>query len=474
MADNTDSIAVAESPNHTLGTGGGVPVESSSTNSSICSGASGKENTNHHHQQQQQQHHHQQQKEQQQQKQDRHQQNQQLHPQQYESLNGSTSVIENNVENVNTSISPCPETTKTTLETHQEFSKTKKKNKNKMKRPLNTNFSQEKELVSDKKDNDSGGRESSNGKDVGVPLSSPIMAKPSQSSNTTNNISSSEPSLSFTSPPPPGFHVAMSNLTLETNDESDTVVEPVVQDIAGDLMSGLHPPIHQSMSSAQDLYIVIPDIDRPIYHASPIQPSSPMPLPGLSRPSLAIPAAKAFVDLYYRHLTLGQYSDLCRYYTPNAQKSISVGGAHSVVATRSDIMLQLQSLSQSMFIVRGVVSQDTYDGRGAHILITGVVQTGEVLTQFAHSVGLVAAPPQHGLFSFQIHNDALSLLTGGEDVVTSRGDDVRGRDEQAMPVQNGGGQERWKGDMSTNDTDTFTDGFSKSCTGVSRQTAWHQ
>jgi hypothetical protein len=73
-------------------------------------------------------------------------------------------------------------------------------------------------------------------------------------------------------------------------------------------------------------------------------------------------------------------------------------------------MLQLQSLSQSIFVVRGVVSQDTQDGRGAHILVTGVVHTGEVVSQFAHSVGLVAAP-HHGEFSFQIHNDALSLLT---------------------------------------------------------------
>ena len=147
------------------------------------------------------------------------------------------------------------------------------------------------------------------------------------------------------------------------------------------------------------------------------------------KPSLAVAAAKTFVDLYYPHILHGLSSDLAMYYTPQAQKSISVGGAHSVVASQSEIMLQLSRFSGSNFVVRGVVSQDTFDGYGAHILVTGIVQTtlNTGLTSFAHSISLVRKEQHHirssfagssltrgnsdDEYSFQIHNDALSLLT---------------------------------------------------------------
>jgi Nuclear transport factor 2 (NTF2) domain. len=466
-ADSTDSTVVVAEETGKVAVANPA-IESGSTNSSICSGASGKENANHHEQQQKQQrhrpHHHHYQEQQQLQ-----QQQQQQNLNKY--LNGhGPGVKEYHVESANNGISTRTEATETALGTNQEFQKTRKKNKNKMKRSLCSNSCQEKDVVTEKETSTGTGE-----KNMDVPLSPPLTtSKSSQSCNIGNNHSDNdddnkhEPSLSYTSPPPPGFQAAMSNLKLDKNEESNNVGEPMVEDVAGNFVPGFHPPIHQIMASSQnDLYIVIPDADRPMYSPPPPPPpsysSGTMPFLSPSLPSLAIPAAKAFVDLYYRHLTMGQYSDLCRYYTPNAQKSISVGGAHSVVATRSDIMLQLQSLSQSIFIVRGVVSQDTQDGRGAHILVTGVVQTGEVLTQFAHSVGLVAAP-QHGLFSFQIHNDALSLLTGGDEVVPSRGHDgVRGVDEQSIPpVQNGGGQDIWNGDMSATNGGTATDRLSKS------------
>ena len=93
---------------------------------------------------------------------------------------------------------------------------------------------------------------------------------------------------------------------------------------------------------------------------------------------------------------------------------MSVGGAHSVVGTREDIKLQLSSLAGSNFLVRGVVSQDTFEKAGAHILVTGNMQTtAGIMTPFAHSVDLVL---MNGEFDFQIHNDALSLLTPSEEL----------------------------------------------------------
>ena len=82
------------------------------------------------------------------------------------------------------------------------------------------------------------------------------------------------------------------------------------------------------------------------------------------------------------------------------------------------------------------MAQDTHDSRGVHILVTGIVQTSaragsNNVTPFAHSVCL--APVRHNSngqgsftgseipqqgdyipFAFQIHNDALSILTMGD------------------------------------------------------------
>jgi len=450
---------------------------SSSTNSS-CSGRSGKENTNDPIQHQLQQQHRVQQQQQ----------------QQGEDLNGFTSLggkVKGKVDSASIydAVSTSKDGTAMPLETNTSVTlskaKTKSKNKNnKVKRPLSTNSNG----VMDNHDDHKSVRENSIGEETGLSssppsthsefLNNPLLQPCSSSSGNNNNNSNnrSEPLPSLTSIAPPGFHnISMNTLTLEDSGESD-IATGMAQDMNGEYASGFHPPAHPTMSTTQDLYIVIPPVDRPIYSTGSNFPLS-------CRPSLAIPAAKAFVDLYYRLLTTGHYSELSRYYTPNAQKSISVGGAHSVVATRPEIMLQLQSLSQSIFIVRGVVSQDTQDGRGAHILVTGMVQTGEVLTQFAHSVGLVAVPQQYGLFSFQIHNDALALMaTGGsgggeEEGVVARDcpDHVRGggvAGEQGIQ-QHGDGQERWNRDMSTS-----TNGFSKSVVqdkcGVSSQNGWHQ
>lgn len=135
-------------------------------------------------------------------------------------------------------------------------------------------------------------------------------------------------------------------------------------------------------------------------------------------PSLSVPAAKAFIDLYYSHITSGLSDDLAMYYSPGAQKSVSIGGAHSVVTGRDNIQLQIASFVGSQFVVKSVVAQNTFSG-GAFVLITGIVQTspsaGSQVSSFAHSVNLVAATTHAGCggdpeASFLIFNDALMLM----------------------------------------------------------------
>jgi len=133
----------------------------------------------------------------------------------------------------------------------------------------------------------------------------------------------------------------------------------------------------------------------------------------LNRSSLAVDAAKSFLNLYYPHVENGRSADLALYYTPHAQKSISIGGAHSVVTGKEDIIMQIASLAGTKFLVRGVVAQDAYDFFGANILVTGVAHTTSLgdngsITPFAHSISLT---PVKIPYDFQIHNDALSLMT---------------------------------------------------------------
>ncbi len=248
---------------------------------------------------------------------------------------------------------------------------------------------------------------------------------PSPQNDISKNISTSdEPDQTFLVEPPPlteanmipslppGFQSTLSSLSLDKDrvdalsqhdsnagqdlshhSLSDTTHSNANHQCFADPSLSLRAPLPGSR------YITISEHDRPPILSMPPQNSS-----------LAIAAAKAFIELYYPHITHSPPSDLANFYTPHAQKSISVGGAHSVVATRTDIVLQLTSLSGSIFVVRGVVSQDAYDSRGVHVLVTGIVQTSGVTSQFAHSISLVPAPG-HSEYSFQIHNDALSLLT---------------------------------------------------------------
>lgn len=181
------------------------------------------------------------------------------------------------------------------------------------------------------------------------------------------------------------------------------------------------------------LFIIVPRNERPDS------------LPGQPESSLAVPAARHFISKYYSHFDGSlPINDLIRYYTNKAQKSVSIGGAHSVVTGRRDIEAQILSLAGASFVVRGVVAQDAADGKGVMILVTGTAVTalngsaGGVVASFAHSISLV--PIDDGIlreikrynqhdstgegicsalleavylgYPFQIHNDALALLSG--------------------------------------------------------------
>lgn len=175
-------------------------------------------------------------------------------------------------------------------------------------------------------------------------------------------------------------------------------------------------PPAPSLIPADAAFIIVPKSERPD------------PLPGEQRPSLSVPAARHFIALYYAYLENASPSisiiNLCRFYTTNAQKSISLGGAHSVVNGRNDITAQILSLAGSSFLVRGVVAQDAYDRHGVHILVNGTAKTAGGVFAFAHSVSLspvtdassgsalnleLMAALDVG-YPFQIHNDALAFL----------------------------------------------------------------
>jgi len=152
--------------------------------------------------------------------------------------------------------------------------------------------------------------------------------------------------------------------------------------------------------------IVVPLADRPTPNV--LEPN----------PSMSVPGAKAFIDLYYPCITNGKAEELALRYSPKAQKSVSIGGAHSVVKGRDDIKRQIASLVGSQFAVKSVVAQDLPgDDGGAFVLISGMVQTspaaGGSISPFAHSVSLVPAASvgcsgAPGA-SFVIHNDAMMI-----------------------------------------------------------------
>lgn len=223
--------------------------------------------------------------------------------------------------------------------------------------------------------------------------------------------------------PPPGLEIPsnLSSIRLDDSQELPTPHQPLPSD---------NRPSSSSYASfiqlppADALFIIVPHSER--LETAQGQPEC----------SLAVPAARHFISTYYSHFDgRARIIDLACYYTSEAQKSVSIGGAHSVVTGRTDIATQICNFAGTLFEVRGVVAQDTADRKGVHILVTGIARTslsgsqGGVVASFAHSISLV--PKDVGTLSerggitctallealavgypFQIHNDALALLSG--------------------------------------------------------------
>jgi hypothetical protein len=228
---------------------------------------------------------------------------------------------------------------------------------------------------------------------------------------------------------PPGLEPSAGGTDTPNYNLNHNVPDPSTLNLNDFKQQNNQPAVMQHFSSGSSL--IAPDARFIIVPRAEI----PDPLPGEAHPSLAVPAARHFIASYYSYLENASPSfsigDLAQYYTTKAQKSVSIGGAHSVVQGRKDITTQILSLAGSSFLVRGVVAQDAYDGHGVHILITGTAKTvcnavaGGVLA-FAHSVSLSptnvtsmngSAHPELRVaiesgYPYQIHNDALAFLSG--------------------------------------------------------------
>lgn len=125
--------------------------------------------------------------------------------------------------------------------------------------------------------------------------------------------------------------------------------------------------------------------------------------------NVPVDLAQTFMDVYYCSMTHGEQEDLLLHYVPGAVKSLSLGGAHSFCKSRQELLLQLNSLQGSLWDVSGVVAQEGFMN-SIVLLLTGTClpKTSPQPIPFCHSITLVKAAE-----GYQIHNDAMSLLTVG-------------------------------------------------------------
>lgn len=230
----------------------------------------------------------------------------------------------------------------------------------------------------------------------------------------------------LSSKPPPGLEVPP-DVSCIRLDDSQMISTASQAPATEDRLDSFSHTSFIKLPAADALFITVPRNER--LKAALGQPEF----------SLAVPAAQHFVSTYYSYFDFASSRartiDLARYYTVEAQKSVSIGGAHSVVTGRRDITTQICNLVGTSFEVRGVVAQDAADRKGVHILVTGVARTNlngsqvGVVASFAHSISLVPmdADSISGRsctcytalleasavgYPFQIHNDALALLSG--------------------------------------------------------------
>jgi hypothetical protein len=126
--------------------------------------------------------------------------------------------------------------------------------------------------------------------------------------------------------------------------------------------------------------------------------------------NIPVELAQTFMDVYYCSMTHGQQEELLLHYVPGAVKSLSLGGAHSFCKSRQEMLIQLNSLQGSLWDVSGVVAQEGFMN-SVVLLLTGTClpKTAPQPIPFCHSITLVKAASG----GYQIHNDAMSLLTVG-------------------------------------------------------------
>jgi hypothetical protein len=178
------------------------------------------------------------------------------------------------------------------------------------------------------------------------------------------------------------------------------------------------PPTGQSRQPGQPpMAVSLVQQPPPGLSSTVSPPGIPIPPPGMASPPLRqffVPENSTMLlgefvaKSYYYLLSNKLIEELSQYYTPTAQKSLTVGGAHACCKRVEERAIQLQSLASTVFNLNGFLQQPTVHG-STLVLITGTcVQPHSMSTlPFCHS--LVILPVPSG--GFQIQNDALAFLT---------------------------------------------------------------
>jgi hypothetical protein len=119
--------------------------------------------------------------------------------------------------------------------------------------------------------------------------------------------------------------------------------------------------------------------------------------------------AQVAAESYYMLLANGMVEMLASYYSPTAQKSCTVGGAHAVCREPEDREQQLRSLVGMVVQIKGLLQQPTA-GQATLVLITGTCLQPHALP-FCHSIVLIPTSHDTTNVGYQIQNDALCFLT---------------------------------------------------------------
>jgi len=210
------------------------------------------------------------------------------------------------------------------------------------------------------------------------------------------------------SPPPPGFD--MSGLSLK---EPPTSLPPNTNPTPQ--QQPLPPPIPRTTERPHS-FSHFPPLPPPGLNGGGRRGSPSSMPPGISfgrrQFVVADPHALGHVlmETYYTLVRSGMISELSQYYLPQAQKSLTVGGAHALCQHMDQRQQQLESLRGMVLQVKGVLQHPHFgDDSNIFIVITGTCVQPHPLP-FCHSLVLAKVGPQ----AYQIQNDALAFLTTEE------------------------------------------------------------